>query len=639
MKRSEDYEKLLRDAIKAGQQRKYPRAIELLTRITSETDRFPQAFLYLGRGYHAVGRYDLAIRPLEYFVEANPDVSAGYFFLGRAYLALDIPSSAVVNFKRVLEFDPDSPQTIGLIGIAYLKAHRPEIAANYLGRAVELDPDNKMLYTAYLNALLVQAIRVFHRGDLDLAGQMLEFILERGRDGILLHLYLAIIYREQGDLERALDEYNRALEISPDDPVILFQRAVLFHRLGDTKRAEEELRDLDMVQDAEAFSWDSPNTDRVVAIQHFQKTQYIKAIFFAEKVLRNESKDVDMHLLVGESYRNLGEFEKAGNHFHRVLDVDRNRLEPRYGLALIAWQRAAWSELMAELDAIERIDPGNETGRYYAALCACQLDYPTEETIPGLQEQIRSSGPDAFLLSALGGEYVKAGMSELSEKWFQKALKLSPNHRPAHLGLLFLYRELEDADKTRETYENYLSIFEEDTETRRDFIHFLVDNGQFEQAATEIQKYIPVKKNDMRLQRLLALCYRRTERFREASIIYRQLLREDPKNEDNLRSLVYCMEKLGKRDEAVDLLEKALEYVEPSPSLRLIAGVLRYKADEFERALKHFRTVTELAKNDWRGYHNMGMVYKKQGIREYAERYFAKADAVKKRQEAKLPTS
>ncbi len=638
MRPTADYEKLLRDAIKAGQDRKYPRAIELLTRITSETDAFPQAFLYLGRSYHAIGRYDLAIRPLQYFIEANPHSSAGYFFLGRSFLALDIPHSAVENFRRVLEIEPESPQTIGMMGMAYLKARRPEIAANYLGRAVELDPESKGLYTAYLNALLVQAIRVFHKGDLELAGQMLEFILERGRDGILLHLYLAIIYRERGELQKSLEQYNDALKISPDDPAILFQRAVLYHRLGDTARAQKELRALDLVQDAEQFSWEGPSTDRVFAVQHYQTGKYVKAIFFAEKVLHREPKDVDMHLLVGESYRTLGEFEKAYNHFQRVLDVDRNLLEPHYGLALIHWQREAWKELMAELTKIERIAPDDETGSYYSALCACQLDYPTEETISALQEQIRRSGPDAFLFSALAGEYIKAGMSELSEKWYMKALTLSEHHQPAHLGLIWLYRDSNDSEKLEAAYGRYLELFDEDADARRDFIQFLVERENFERAAEQIQRYIPVRKEDKRLQRLLALCYRRTERYREASIIYRQLLRDDPENEDNLRSLVYCMDKLGNHIAAADLLEKAVEYLKPSASLLLIAGVLLYKADDLERALKHFRAVVELAKSDWRGYYNMAMVYKKQGVSEFANRYFAKAEALKKKAKQKLKT-
>ena len=94
------------------------------------------------------------------------------------------------------------------------------------------------------------------------------------------------------------------------------------------------------------------------------------------------------------------------------------------------------------------------------------------------------------------------------------------------------------------------------------------------------------------------------------------------------------MDKLGNHPEAIDLLEKALEYLKPSPSLHLIAGVLLYKAEEMNRALKHFRAVVELVKQDWRGYYNMAMVYKKQGMPEFAQKYFAKADMLRKKTDA-----
>lgn len=625
----DDYKVLFQKALAAGQKRDYPKAIDLLTRITSETDKIPQAYLYLGRAYHAVGRYDLAIQPLRYFIRASPDAPAGYFFLGRAYLALDLPVQAVRNLKRALAAEPDSVQALGLIGMAYLKAKRPEIASSYLERAVLLDPENKNLYTAYLNALLVQAIRVFHRGDLDLSRQMFEFILDKGRDGVLLHLYLAIIYRENNETAKALEHYDEALRISPDDPVIRFQRAVLLHKKGDVKRAEEELAKLKVVPDSRSFGWDNATTDRLLAVQHFQKGQHVKAIFFAEKVLHGDPRDVDMHLLIGEAYRALGENVKAMNHFERVLDTDRKLLEPHFGLAMVHWQTEEWEKLMGELEIIDRIDPGNALCAYYVALCACRLGRPTAETIPALQEQIRKSGPDAYLLASLGGEYVKAGSSNLAEKWYLKALKLSDGeHRPAYLGLIKVYQNLRRSKELARTYRDYLDR-EEDPRIRRDFIQHLVESEEFGDAAAEIQKLLPHRRSDTKLQRLLALCYRKTGKFRDASIIYRQLLRDDPKNEDNLRSLVFCMEKLGNHAKAIELMERAVKYFDGSVTLRLVVGVLQYKAGNMEEALAHFRRVVESAKGDWRGYYNTAMVYKKQGLTNFATRYFAKAEAVR----------
>ncbi len=626
-----DYHALLREAIEAGRNRDYLRSVDLLSRITSETDLEPEAFLYLGRSYHALGRYDLAIPAFRSFIELTPKSGAGYFFLGRAYLSLGAPAIAVQNLKRALEHNPNSPTALSLIGFAYLKVHRPEIAADYLGRAVTLNPQNKRLYTGYLNALLVQAIRTFHHGDLDLANQMLQFIGSHGGDGILLHLYLASINRELGNLREALEHYDIAVKMAPDDPSIRLQRAVLLQRMGESRIATEELRQLDLTPNPEQFSWDPSSTNRVLAVQHFQRGQYSVAIFHAEKVLRELSKDVDMHLLVGESYRLLGDFQKATNHFTRVIETDRGKLEARYGLAMVHWQQEQWQEMQRELQVIERIDPGNSVSSYYASLCACKLDEPTEKTIPALQAEIKRSGPDAFLFSALGEEYVRAGFADLAEKWFNKAIVLKEDHRPAHRGLIAVFTALGRTKEISGAFKSYLARFGEDTEVRREFIHFLVDAESYKDAASEIRQYMPFQKDDRRLDRLLALCLRKTGQYRDAAIIYRRLLREEPANEDLIRSLIYCMDKLGNRENATALLEQAVAYnKQASPTLLLILGVFYYKGENLEKALAVFRRVAAMAKDDWRAYMNIGMIYKKQGIDSYAQKYIAKAESLRK---------
>ncbi len=628
-----EYAAMFAEALKAGGERDYQRSAELLGRITSETDGVPKAYLYLGRSYHALGRYDLAIPPLKYFIELRPASSAGHLFLGRAYLALGAPALAVRSLKRALALKPGSATALALIGLAYLKARRPEIAADYLGRAVALAPGNAKLYTGYLNTLLVQAIRVFRRGELDLSRQMLEFIQGKRGDGILVDLHLAVIYREQGKLREALERYDSAILQAPQDPSIRFQRATVLHLLGERAAAAEELRGLNILSKPEQFSWDPESTNRVSATQYFRKAQYREAIRSAEQVLHASPKDVDMHLLVGEAHRILKNFERASNHFARVLDVKPRLLEPRYGLAMIHWENERWSEMRRELARIERIDPGNDVSSYYACLCACKLKEPSEKTIPALQAEIRKSGPDPFLFSALGEEYIRGGAAGLAEKWFKKAIVLAEDHRPAYLGLIAVSALSGDKGEASSAYEAYLARFPDDFDVRKDFIRFLVDAKEYAKAVSQVEKYVPYRKKDGKLLRLLALCYRKSGRLRQAATLYRRLLREEPSNEELLRSLIYCMEKVGNRENALVLLEKAVAYLDEktSPTLLLMLGVLYYKSDSMEKAMSAFRKVTETSVDDWRAYLNIGMIYKRQGAAPFADKYFAKAEALKQK--------
>ena len=60
--RSMDLQEIYNSAIEAGQNRDYHSAVKLLTHVVSQTDGFPQALLYLGRSYHALGQFDKAVQ-------------------------------------------------------------------------------------------------------------------------------------------------------------------------------------------------------------------------------------------------------------------------------------------------------------------------------------------------------------------------------------------------------------------------------------------------------------------------------------------------------------------------------------------------------------------------------------------------
>ena len=176
------YEELLDKAILAGRERDYIKASNLLLRIVSESDELPQAYLYLGRSYHALGNVDLAIQFLRYYVGIKPEVGAGHFFLGRALLARGLAAKAILELRIAAEIDPDNGQAHALLGLSFLRQKQPDLASESLGRAVELEPTNGDFYDAYRSALIVDAIRRYRSGDLDLARQMFVFLLEAGYD-------------------------------------------------------------------------------------------------------------------------------------------------------------------------------------------------------------------------------------------------------------------------------------------------------------------------------------------------------------------------------------------------------------------------------------------------------------------------
>ena len=167
MKNKKDYSELLSNAKEAGRRRDYNTAIDLLVELLSKSDEYPEALFYLGRSYHAIQHFHKAVQAIKFFLIIKPDFAPAHFFLGRSYLALELHKKAIFHLKKSLEKNTSFAPALSFLGLAYLKLRKSEIALQYFKKALEADPENTRINNGYLNALLVQAIKLFYRGALD----------------------------------------------------------------------------------------------------------------------------------------------------------------------------------------------------------------------------------------------------------------------------------------------------------------------------------------------------------------------------------------------------------------------------------------------------------------------------------------
>ncbi len=620
------YQEMFRDALSAGKRRDYHRSVQLLKSIIAETDSIPKALLYLGRSYHALEEHERAIRTFRQFIAVAPEESAGFFFLGRTYLSMEMPEYAIVYLKEAMKRNRDEPYIYGLLGLAYLKLKRSAIALKMLEEAVERAPEQKNLYNGYLNALTIQAIKLFQQGDLDMSGQMFRFLVKNGEKGILPHVYLALIERTLGNGEEALYHYDRALEYSPHDNLLRLSRVTLLFSTGKSGLAANEMEKLKTVfPGLEEIPHDELTMNKFMAIQFLQEDNLGKALFHAKQVLKAQN-DPEMHMVMGEVMRSRGEYTKAFNHFQRVLEAKKSSFEAYYGIILTLWDQGEYRQILKMLNRLDRIDPNNNFTSYYRIICESKLGETPDTFIDDIVAEIRKSGPDVILMNTLGMEYIRSGYADLAEKWFLKSLTLNPRDSGAVTGLLHCYEITGDVKSLRKTYGSYLSMFPDDVEKRRDFIKFLVDRKEYKAAIDQILKYLPHRKNDKNAQKLLAFCYRSSGAYRDAAIIYRDLLKSEPDNKEHVVALVFCLERSGKIERAINFLQKAIEFFKPNKLFLLVLGNLYLKEEDSERSLQMFRKVLEMDEKEWRAYQYIGNIYKQRGMTDMAEKFYSHAE-------------
>ena len=626
----------LRAALEAGRERRYADAVALLTELLRASDEYPEALLYLGRSYHALGEFARAISVLTFFARLAPRSVAGHFFLGRSYLALGQPLPALRHLKRSAELRPQFVPALSLAGVACLRCRRPAEAVAYLQRAVEGDPDNKRVFTAYLNALLTQAIKLFREGDLTMSGQILQFILRNHEESVTAHLYLGRILRDLGKPLPALQHFDIASRLEPGDPALRLQKATALLQAGEPDRAVEELRQAATAIDAKAFlTRDPTQLARLFAVTYFQNRRYRDAIAHGMQVLKKSPGEPHIHVIVAESFRNLGQLEKARNHYQRALEAAGGGTpDVLYGLAMVLLEEGKFEELRSVLTRIDKSHPGDATAAYYLAICRSRMGDDPAVTVGLLQTQLRARGPDPFLMLSLAKDYLRAGLPELAAGWFRRTLKLREDDREAWLGLIEADTASGDVAKRIESYRRYLILYPQEYNLRKDFVRILLERGEHAEAQGQLESLIPYEPTNKTLRELLATCYRHTGRYADAIVVLKELLVADPRSEEKLTALVYCMDRVGDRALATLVLQKALPAFPGSVGLRLILGVLLVKSGDLERAATVFRDVVSKSPGEPAAYENLGHIHKRLGDEVFAEKFYARARAARKKREA-----
>jgi tetratricopeptide (TPR) repeat protein len=620
------FEQQLEEIRQAGKRRDYERAAALCTDLLSRTDRYPEALLYLGRSYHALRRLDRAVYVFQFYLKRKPDSPVGHFFLGRAYAALGLYKRAVASLKRALESDPAFAPALSFLGLAYLKLKRPDQALVFFERALKAEPTNRRIHAGYLNALLVHGIRLFYRKDLEGAARVFEFLAGENRDGILPRLYLAVIAREFGNFPAALAYYDEALRISPDDPVFHLHKADILLNLGREEESRAELKKAKVARKEDlAAAGDPKKLLKMIAVTHFRNKRYREAIYFGRKVLKADYRDIDMHVVLAESYRFFGDLTRARNHYLRAFEADRTVPEIFSRLVAVLWERGDYGELLSHARRWLDLHPGDPLASYYEALSLSEVDGAAPDLIPLLQEQIRLRGSDPELMFSLGRAYVEGGRYDLAESWLVRTLGLVADHEGALLLLDEVYEELgRPADQIR-VLAAYCDLRPEENETLKKYVRLLLQEARYEAAGAGLEKLLTREPGNRSLRKALGRVYLKGKKYADAFLVWKELLFREPTSVYYLRQLIFCLVKMKKLEMAIQILDKASRYMKKEISLLLPLGVLYARTRQFERANETFRRVIGLDAGDWRAYHNLGMLARRTGNKALAENFLERA--------------
>ncbi len=617
-----------RKALKSGQRRNYRGAIKILENLAMEgfadgaSGDHPEILLYLARSWHAEGRYARSALYARSYAKARPEDPAGWFFLGRSWLAEGNQERAFWALRKSLDLNPSSIDARLLLGSALLKARKASQARSVFEEALSRSPDDERLNQAYRNALFVEAVQLLKRGEADMARQMLTFLIDQGLDGVAPRLHLAHALRELGYLPEALSQYEAALEFAPGDRSLAWYRVALALELGDRERSSRYLAELGV--DASEMGMSPEAAALTVIKNHLEAGEWSKAVAAARVQIKARGESPALHALMGEALRNLGNHAAALNHFRRALAFSKDNPGPEYGIIMSLVGKGDWASLLSELSRAERLGCDRSLLGYYRTLCRANLDEDPVQVLPLLQREVRERGAVPELLLALARTYFRLGMSDLALGWYEKVTLLEDANEIAWLGFLASAENGKDDEKTFAAYRGYLERWQDNLKVRLDFIRILSDRERWKDAADQAETVLSQDPQCLPL-RQYALWRRKAGQYREAAILYRNMLRERPDDRILLSNLVFCLDRLGDRKNALALMREANRVLKCDASSLLIEARLLLRSGDHNGALEVLRKTIDRFPREKLAWEEMALVYEKQGVPEMAALHRQKA--------------
>ncbi len=628
--------------LEAGQKRDYKKAIILLEDMAARglAEEHPEILLYLARSWHSESMFARAVSCARSYLALSPEDGAGWFFLGRSLFSNGDFERSVHAFRKSLEYNPVSIDARTMLGFALLKCRKPSLARSIFEQALNDDPDNEKLNQGYRNALFVEAVRTYRRGDAETARQMLTFLINNDIDGVVPRLYLGHALRDLGYTAEAMGQYEAAMMFAPDDPSLVWYPVSALIQSGNMEGALRLMQDRGLSAGAEDPS--GPAVLLTIIKNHIDREEWSGAVEASRSFIKAHGDSAQVQSLMAEAFRNLGNTHLALAHFRRALSLDRSNPSPHYGILMVHIGMRDWVSLVAAVAEAAKAGCDPDALSLYRVLARSHLDIPPEDILSEIQQEIHTAGAIPELFLALALTYYRLGLPDLASGWYHKVLEIHPDDEEASIGFIACCEALltdggsdkastSSRAKTLENaYRAYLERWSDNTAIRRDYIRFLADRERWVEAADATEQLLSGERSAA-LERQLALFRRKAGQYRQAAILYREQLRADPENRTLLANLVFCLDRMGNSDSALKLMQKANRVFKPDANALLIEGRLLDHAGEHDQALETFRKAVDLFPGDFRCWDEIAAVYEKRNIHEMAAVYRQKARDVAKK--------
>lgn len=513
----------------------------------------------------------LSSEAMHYFLMSQLNYSQGYY---------DKSKKNLLEVKALIEGDSYISSKLAEL---HLREGDLDEALAESSLALKLEPKN-------LNLALL------HAGVLEAADRLVEAeelyraLLKSHPQSEEVYVFLANLYERQDKNEECMDILRSFKAITSRQDLALLLLGKAAERQGKLEEAEKYLRDSYLLDKSRETTFQ--DLCRIL----IKQGKIDEASELAREILKGDETNelalrILSHLLFAQK-----KYDQALPELKILAQIERDSEDSLLKISFIYLEKQDYTSMIAALSELLDRYPNNMAGHYYLGMAYGHLkEFSTaQESLNRVKAQDNLFSSSRLLSAFL---YREAGDVPSAIRALEKALEAEPENREIMIRLISFLRLQGDYKKASGVIEPYFKNHSADQEIAFLYGALLYDLKQPDKSEKVMNSIL--EHNPDHADALNFIAYSMAERslrLDDALEMIGRALKVEPENGYYLDTLGWVYYQKGLYQQAVEVLEKAVGYVNDDIVILSHYGKALFRTNQIERAADVFRSVVEKSK-------------------------------------------
>lgn len=384
--------------------KQFDRARATIRRAIERDPESPVGFYYLGRVESEAGDDRAAIKAYETARTLDIDFVHPTLALGELYEQRGQADKAIALYQSYLDQggERQTAEVRNRLVQLHLRQKAPDKALAVLDAAVQEDPQD-------LEARLRRGLILIDLHEYDKAIQDITVVSNAHPNDHRLLGYLAALYEETKNFDRAMVLYERMTTLAPDNPEPLLRLGALYGHRKETARA----------------------------------------LSYVDRAARIDNQLADVYLVKGYIYIESEQYEAAAKALDAGIAVHPEHADLHFNLGTVYDKLNRFDDLVTQMAAVLKIDPKHANALNYLGYTYADRGVRLDEAVDLIKRALSIKPDEGAFVDSLGWAYYKLGRTGEALKELQRAIQLMPDDAviQEHLGEVYLKSQRPDEAK------------------------------------------------------------------------------------------------------------------------------------------------------------------------------------------------